>query len=95
MTFADDMRAEDERLRRRVVHHTRPRGPMSLQEAMALCQQMEPPSMIVSKDDPILARIKAGEPQHDHHVKARQEWTFRRRTGLMSLHGPMVVATGN
>lgn len=39
-TFAQEMREEEERLRRRVVHATRPRHPMSLDEAMELSARM-------------------------------------------------------
>lgn len=45
MTLADDLKAEAERLRRRHVAATRPRGPMSLDEAADLARRMagEPP----------------------------------------------------
>lgn len=40
-TLADALRQEDEALRRRVVHATRPRGPLSLEQARDLCRRME------------------------------------------------------
>ena len=40
-TLAEAMRKEDEALRRRFVHHTRPRGPLSLREAIALSERMK------------------------------------------------------
>ena len=39
-TFADDMREEEERLRRRFVHATRPRHPLSMREALELSARM-------------------------------------------------------
>jgi hypothetical protein len=39
-TFGNEMRAEADRLRRRFLHATRPRGPMSLEEASNLCRRM-------------------------------------------------------
>jgi hypothetical protein len=44
-TLADAIREEEERARRRFVHHTRPKGPLSLQEAIELCERVagEPP----------------------------------------------------
>jgi hypothetical protein len=41
ITLADDLRAEGEELRRRFVHATRPKGPMSLDDAIALHRRME------------------------------------------------------
>lgn len=40
-TFADDMASEAARLRQRFIHHTRPREPLSLEQAMELSAQME------------------------------------------------------
>lgn len=40
--FADEMARDAELLRRRFVHHTRPKGPMTLDEARELCEQMYP-----------------------------------------------------
>lgn len=40
-TFADEMRRENELLRRRLVHATRPRGPLTMQEAADLAERME------------------------------------------------------
>lgn len=42
-TFAEDMKREADLLRRRFVHHTRPKGPMSMEEAMELCRRMSAP----------------------------------------------------
>ena len=41
MTFADELRLEQEALARRFVFHTRPRGTLSLDEARALSERME------------------------------------------------------
>lgn len=40
-TLAEDIAAENDRQRRRFVHATRPREPMTLAEAAALCRRME------------------------------------------------------
>lgn len=40
-TLADDLKAEEELLRRRFVHATRPQGPLSMQDAVALCARMD------------------------------------------------------
>lgn len=40
-SLADDLRAEAELARRRFVHATRPKGPMSVEEAIALHLRME------------------------------------------------------
>ncbi len=40
-TFAEEMKREQDQLRRRFVHHTRPKGPLSLEEAIALSKRME------------------------------------------------------
>lgn len=72
-TLAQALAEEGEALRRRFVHHTRPRGPLSLEDAIKLSEDMN-------------------GGQYNMHVR---EWEYRRRTGLMSLHGPMVVTTGN
>lgn len=39
-TFAEAFAHEAEQLRRRFVHATRPRGPMTLEEAQDLCRRM-------------------------------------------------------
>lgn len=39
-TFAEEYREEEERLRRRFVHATRPRGPMTMEQAAELCRRM-------------------------------------------------------
>ena len=41
-TLADELKAEAEALRRRFVHHTRPKGPLSLKEAIELSKHMQP-----------------------------------------------------
>lgn len=41
MTLAEEMKRDDDLLRRRFVHATRPTGPLSLDEAGALCRRME------------------------------------------------------
>jgi hypothetical protein len=41
-TLADRLREEEELLRARVVHHARPRRPMSLKEANDLCRRIAP-----------------------------------------------------
>lgn len=43
-TFAEDLRDEAELLRRRLVHHGRKRGPLTLGEAIDLCREMDKPS---------------------------------------------------
>lgn len=39
-TLAESLKEEDEALRRRFVHHTRQRHPLSLEEAMELAERM-------------------------------------------------------
>lgn len=39
--LADDMKHEADLLRRRFVHHTRPRGPLALDQAHDLCKRMD------------------------------------------------------
>lgn len=39
-TFAEYHREEEEALRRRFAHHTRPRRPLSMMEANDLCRRM-------------------------------------------------------
>lgn len=39
-TLAEDLREEAERLRRRFIHHTRPRGLLTLEQAIELCERM-------------------------------------------------------
>lgn len=41
-TLAEDLADEAERHRRRFVHHTRKRGPMTMEEATALCARVAP-----------------------------------------------------
>jgi hypothetical protein len=41
MTFAEEMKRDSDLLRRRFVHATRPQGPLSLDDAIALCKRME------------------------------------------------------
>lgn len=50
-TFADDLAQEDELLRRRFVHATRPRGPLSMDQAAELCERMN--------DDPAVRPSRA------------------------------------
>jgi hypothetical protein len=40
-TFAEELRGEQASLARRFIHHTRPKGPLSLKEAMELAERME------------------------------------------------------
>lgn len=40
-TLAEELAEEEERLRRRMVHATRPRGPLTLEQARDLCERME------------------------------------------------------
>ena len=40
LTLADDIRQEEESLRRRFIHHTRPKGPLSLKEAIELAERV-------------------------------------------------------
>jgi len=40
-TLAEELKHEEELLRRRFVHHTRPKGPLSLKEAMELSERMQ------------------------------------------------------
>lgn len=40
-TLAESLRADAEALRKRFVHATRPKGPLSLAEAMDLCSRMD------------------------------------------------------
>lgn len=39
-TLAEELKREEELVRRRFVHHTRPKEPMSLEEATALSKRM-------------------------------------------------------
>jgi hypothetical protein len=39
-TLAEAIAEEDEMLRRRFVHHTRPKGPLTLAQAIALSRRM-------------------------------------------------------
>ena len=39
-SLAEDLHAEDEHLRRRMVHATRPKGPLSLDDAITLHKRM-------------------------------------------------------
>jgi hypothetical protein len=39
-TLAESLKEEEEALRRRFIHHTRPKGPLSLKEAMELAERM-------------------------------------------------------
>lgn len=39
-SFAEDSREEQRRFDRRFVHHTRPKTPLSWDEAQALCERM-------------------------------------------------------
>lgn len=41
MSFSDDIKKEEEMARRRFVHATRPRGPLSMEQAEALARRME------------------------------------------------------
>lgn len=40
-TLADDLKHEADLLRRRFVHHTRPKGPLTLEQARDLCKRMD------------------------------------------------------
>lgn len=40
-TLAEELKDEEELMRRRFVHATRPKGPLSLEEACALCERMK------------------------------------------------------
>jgi hypothetical protein len=40
-TLANDLRAEEDALRRRFIHHTRPKGLMSLAEAIEFAEKIE------------------------------------------------------
>lgn len=40
-TIAEELREEEERLRRRVVHATRPKGPLTMDQAAELHMAME------------------------------------------------------
>jgi hypothetical protein len=40
LTLTDDLRAEGDQLRRRFVHHTRPKGPLTIEQAQKLCERM-------------------------------------------------------
>lgn len=42
-TFADELRAEADLLRRRFVYHTRPKRLLTMEEAGELCRRMESP----------------------------------------------------
>ncbi len=44
-TLAESLKEEEEALRRRFVHHTRPKRPLSLEETMELAERMagQPP----------------------------------------------------
>jgi hypothetical protein len=39
-SFAEELAREGDLLRRRFVHHTRPKGPLTLEQAKALCERM-------------------------------------------------------
>lgn len=39
-TLADALREEEELLRRRFVHATRPKGPLTMEQAIELCRRM-------------------------------------------------------
>jgi len=39
-TLSDGLREEEELLRRRLVHHAGPRGPLSMDDAIALSKRM-------------------------------------------------------
>lgn len=39
-TLADDLRAEEQRARRRFIHATRPRRPLTMDEARELCERI-------------------------------------------------------
>lgn len=49
-TLTEELKDEEELMRRRFVHATRPKGPMSMEEAQALCERMEGKN--VRKNDP-------------------------------------------
>lgn len=40
-TLADELADEAELARRRFIHATRPRGPLTMEQARALCERME------------------------------------------------------
>lgn len=40
-TFAELFKEEDELLRRRFVHHTRPKGSLTMEQARELCERMD------------------------------------------------------
>ena len=40
-TLAEYLKREEELLRRRVVHATRPKGPLTMDEAADLCRRMD------------------------------------------------------
>jgi hypothetical protein len=40
--FADEMRREEDLLQKRFIHATRPRGPMTMQQAIDLCRRITP-----------------------------------------------------
>lgn len=39
-TLSDELREENDRLQRRFIHHTRPRRPMTMDEALELAERM-------------------------------------------------------
>jgi len=39
-TLAESLAEEEELLRRRFIHRTRPKGPLNIKEAQELCKQM-------------------------------------------------------
>jgi hypothetical protein len=41
VTLADELRREADLLRRRLVHHTRPKGSLTMDEAADLCRRMD------------------------------------------------------
>ncbi|MDB5616036.1 hypothetical protein [Tardiphaga sp.] len=55
-SLAQSLHEESEALRRRMVHATRPKGPLSMDQAIALHQRMEG-----SPDLPRLPQITAGD----------------------------------
>ena len=49
ISLANALKAEEEALRRRFVHHTRPKGPLSFEQAIALSQAMAPDEVFVDE----------------------------------------------
>lgn len=56
MSLADDIRAEADGLRKRMIYHTRPKGPMSMQEALELSTALLGCPMPKPKTDPPSSR---------------------------------------